>query len=72
MTEFEGQVLAELSVLQSQMKQLLGVGQPGRLTQLEERVERHERSVQRMKGLMGAVGGLLTVAQVAMDYFRGR
>ena len=53
MTEFEGQVLADLSVLKSQMRQLFGVGQPGRLTQLEERVERHERSVQRMKGWWG-------------------
>jgi hypothetical protein len=70
MTEFEGQILADLSVLKSQMKQLLGIGQPGRLTQLEERVEVHERSVQRMKGLMGAVGGLLTVIHLAFDYFR--
>ena len=57
MTEFEGQVLADLSVLKNQMNQLLGIGQPGRLTQLEERVEQHERSVQRIKGLVGAVGG---------------
>lgn len=70
MTEFEGQVLADLSVLKSQMKHLLGIGQPGRLTQLEDRVELHERSVQRMKGLMGAVGGLLTVIHLAIDYFR--
>ncbi len=70
MTEFEGQVLAELSVLQSQMKQLLGVGQPGRLTQLEERVERHERSVERLKGLAGAFGGVLTIVHLAIDYIR--
>jgi hypothetical protein len=70
MTEFEGQVLADLSVLKNQMQALLGVGQPGRLTQLEERVERHERSVQRMKGFAGAVGGLLTVFHLAIDYLR--
>jgi hypothetical protein len=70
MTEFEGQVLADLSVLKSQMQQLFGIGQPGRLTQLEERVERHERSVQRIRGLVGAAGGLLTVFHVAIDYFR--
>jgi hypothetical protein len=46
------------------------LGQPGRLTQLEERVERHERSVQRMKGLVGATGGLLTAFHLAIDYFR--
>ena len=70
MTEFEGQVLADLSVLKNQMASLIGVGQPGRLAQLEERVERHERSVQRMKGVMGAAGGLLTVLHVAIDFFR--
>ena len=47
MTEFEAQVLADLSVLKSQMDQLMGIGQPGRLDRLEGRVERHERSVQR-------------------------
>jgi hypothetical protein len=70
MTEFEGQVLADLSVLKNQVNHLLGIGQPGRLTQLEERVEQHERSVQRIKGLVGAVGGLLTALHVAIDYFR--
>ena len=70
MTEFEGQVLAELSVLKSQMKQLFGVGQPGRLTMLEERVERHEQSVQRLKGLVGAAVGLLAVFHLAIEYFR--
>jgi hypothetical protein len=70
MTEFEGRVLADLSVLKNQVNSLLGVGQPGRLTQLEERVERHEHSVQRMKGLVGAVGGLLTVFHLAIDFFR--
>lgn len=70
MTEFEAQVLADLSVLKSQMKQLMGIGQPGRLNQLEDRVERHERSVQRMKGVAGAAGGALTLVHLAMDYFR--
>jgi hypothetical protein len=70
MTEFEGQVLADLSVLKNQMEALLGIGQPGRLTQLEERVEKHERSVQRVKGFVGAVSGILTVFHLAIDYFR--
>jgi hypothetical protein len=40
------------------------------LTLLEERVERHERSVQRLKGLAGAAGGLLAVFHLAIEYFR--
>jgi hypothetical protein len=70
MTEFEGQVLGDLRVLKSQMDQLLGIGQPGRLTQIEERVEQHERSVQRVKGFTAAVGALVTLAHLAIDYFR--
>jgi hypothetical protein len=70
MTEFEGKVLADLHVLKSQMDQLMGIGQPGRLIQLEERVERHERSVQRVKGFTAAVGTLVTMAHLAIDYFR--
>jgi hypothetical protein len=70
MTEFEGQVLGDLRVLKSQMDNLLGVGQPGRLCQLEERVERHEHSVQRVKGVTATVGALVTLAHLAIDYLR--
>ncbi len=59
-----------MRLLKNQVNSLLGVGQPGRLTQLEERVERHERSVQRMKGMVGVLGGLLTAFHLAIDYFR--
>jgi hypothetical protein len=70
MTEFEGKVLGDLSVLKSQMDQLMGIGPPGRLIQLEERVERHEGSVQRVKGFTAAVGALVTLTHLAIDYFR--
>ncbi len=70
MTEFEGQVLADLSVLKSQMCQLMGIGQPGRILQLEKRVETHEKGMQRMKGMAGAAGGALTIVHLAIDYFR--
>ena len=68
MTDFEGRVLEELSVLKSQMHQLMGIGQPGRLNQLEMRVDSHERSVQRLKGLAGAFGGLLTLLHVGIAW----
>jgi len=70
MTDFEGQVLGDLRVLKSQIDQLLGIGQPGRLVQLEERVERHEQSVQRVKGFTAAIGALVTLAHLAIDYLR--
>ena len=68
MTDFEGRVLEELSVLKSQMHQLMGIGQPGRLNQLEMRVDSHERSVQRLKGLAGAFGGLLTLLHLGIAW----
>ncbi len=72
MTEFESTVLQELSVLKSQMQQLMGIGQPGRLNQLELRVDSHEQSVQRLKGLGAAFGALLTALHLAIAWWSGR
>jgi hypothetical protein len=72
MTDFEGQVLADLCVLKTQMKEIVGNGQPGRLAQVESRVRDHERAVQRLKGVAAAFGGILTFAHVAIDLFVGR
>jgi hypothetical protein len=72
MTDFEGQVLQELSALKTQMQQLMGIGQPGRLHQLEARVESHERSVQKLKGVGAAFGAVMTVVQLALAFFARR
>ena len=72
MNDFEKQVVQDLSVLKSQMQQLMGIGQPGRLNQLELRVEEHERSVQRLKGLAGAFGGLLTALHAGIAFLGGK
>jgi hypothetical protein len=72
MTEFEKLVLADLAVLKSEMKSLLGNGQPGRLVKLEEKVTRHETALQRAVGI-GALGGLsLTLVHLGIDYLRLR
>ena len=67
MSDFEAQVLSDLAVLKSQMKEIVGNGQPGRLSQLETRMLGHEKSVQRLKGMAAAFGALLTVAHAAID-----
>jgi hypothetical protein len=72
MNDFEAQVLADLCVLKTQMKEIVGNGQPGRLARIEARMHEHERAVQRMKGFAAAFGGLLTVAHVAVDFVLGR
>ncbi len=72
MTDFECQVLQELSVLKVQMEQLLGNGQPGRLHRLEGRVEEHERSVQRLKGAGVVFGGVLTMLHIVIAYLIDR
>ncbi|MCA1596996.1 MAG: hypothetical protein LC772_11305 [Chloroflexi bacterium] len=72
LTDFEQKVLEDLSGLKVQMHQLMGIGQPGRLQHLEGRVESHERGMQRMKGLVGALAGSLTLAQLLMAYLGGR
>ena len=72
MSEYEARVLQDLSVLKSQMEQLMGIGQPGRLNMLEERVETHEKSVQRLRGLAGAFGGVLTIVHLAIVWMSGK
>ena len=72
MTEFEAEVLADLRVLKNQMEQLMGIGQPGRLHQMERRLARSEQGVQRMKGFVAAFGTAVTVIHLAITYFSGK
>jgi hypothetical protein len=67
MSDFEAQVLADLAVLKTQMKEVVGNGHPGRLALLESRLLDHEKTMQRMKGIAAAFGALLTVAHAAID-----
>ena len=70
MNEFEAQVLSDLCVLKTQMTGLVGDGNSGRISDLEQRIERQEQSVQRAKGFMAAVSVLFAVIEVAVDAFR--
>jgi hypothetical protein len=70
MTTFEEQVLNDLATLTSEMKALLGNGQPGRLRQLEQRVDRHETLVQRLTGVWAVAAVVLTMLHLGLDYLR--
>lgn len=70
MTHFEQTVLEDLSALKVQMHQLMGIGQPGRLHMLEQRVECHEQRMQRLKGISGAFGGALGLVQLVLFVLR--
>jgi hypothetical protein len=59
-TEFEEKVLADLATLKAQMSTLLGNGQPGRMRELELRVEKHEHYVQRALGIISLVAAIAT------------
>ena len=72
MTEFERQVLSDLTELKTQMRSLVGNGQPGRVSELESRVERHEAFIQRAGGIGAALAGLMTVVHLGIDYLRIR
>jgi len=71
-TDFEKQVLADLAALKVQMHSLLGNGQPGRLREVELRVERHEAFVQRAGGLGALLATVLTLIHLGMDYVKLR
>ncbi len=66
MSEFEAQVLSDLSVLKNQMNGLMGDGNGGRIAELERRMEQHEENWQRAKGFLAAVSVLFAVIEVAV------
>jgi hypothetical protein len=65
--EFEAQVLSDLSVLKTQIANLMGDGNGGRIAEIERRMERHEQNWQRAKGFLAAVSVLFAVIEVAFD-----
>ena len=69
-TEFEQKVLADLAELRAHMRWLVGNGKPGLIQDLERRVEEHEKFVQRAGGIGAAVGVILTLVHLAIDYMR--
>jgi hypothetical protein len=54
------------------MRWLVGNGHPGKLKELEERVERHEQFVNRVGGVSAFVATVITLLHVGMEYVRGR
>jgi hypothetical protein len=72
MTDFEQKVLSDLAELKAHMRWIVGDGNQGKLQQIEERVEHHEAYLQRFTGIATAVGCLLTLFHVAIDYLRYR
>ena len=72
MTEFEAQVLADLSVLKNQMTVLVGDGNSGRIGAIEQRVTEHEERFQNVRGIAIAFGALLTLIQFLIDFLRRR
>jgi hypothetical protein len=67
MNEFEAQVLSDLSVVKTQINNLMGDGNGGRIAELERRMERHEQNWQRAKGFLAAVSVLFAVIEVAVE-----
>ncbi len=70
MTQFEEKVLKDLAELKVHMRWVVGNGNQGKMQELEQRIERQEASTQRLAGVGAALGLLITMAHVAIDYLR--
>lgn len=66
----EQKVLEDLSQLKAQMRWLVGNGHPGKLKELEDRVERHEQFVNRVGGISAFVATVITLLHVGIDYLK--
>jgi len=65
-------VTYKLNELKANMRWIIGNGNPGKIQELEQRVDRHEAYLQRFTGVATAVGALLTFFHIAIDYLRLR
>jgi hypothetical protein len=54
------------------MSWLVGSGNEGKMQELEQRVRKHDQTLQRLGGMGAAFGVLLTLMHVAIDYLRVR
>ncbi len=72
MNEFEAQVLSDLSVLKTQITNLMGDGNGGRIADLERRIEQHEQDWQRAKGFLAAVSVVFAVIEAAFEAWHRR
>ena len=70
MTEFEGTGAGGFECAEEPDGALMGIGTAGAADAARGARGAARASVQRMKGLVGAAGGLLTVLHLAIDYFR--
>jgi hypothetical protein len=70
MTDFEQKVLADLSELKANMTWLVGNGRQGRVQDLEQRIEKCEAFVYRAGGVGAALGVLLTLVNLGIDYLK--
>ena len=70
MNDFEEQVLKDLSELKAHMRWLIGNGKPGCIQELAARVDRHEQFVQRVAGIGAALGVLLTLLHIGVNYLK--
>jgi len=72
LTDFEQKVLSDLASLKADMRWLVGNGNQGKMQELEERVDKHEAYLQRFTGVATALGCLLTLFHLAIDWLRLR
>ena len=70
MNDFEAQVLSDLSVVKTQITNLMGDGNGGRIAELERRIERHEQNWQHAKGFLAAMSVIFAVIEVAFEAWR--
>jgi hypothetical protein len=67
--EFQIHMITEMAVLKTHMLALVGNGQPGRISNIERTLVKHDHSLTRAKGWAAGAACILTVAWGILEWY---
>lgn len=67
--EFQIHMITEMAVLKTHMMSLVGNGQPGRISNIEKTLIKHDHSLTRAKGWAAGVSCVMAVIWGLLEYY---
>ena len=67
--EFQIHMVTEMAIMKTHILSLVGNGQPGKITRIENAILSHDRSLNRAKGWVAGAFGALSVALGIIEWY---